>query len=193
MCIFRSTASHACTKCLHFGETCAKQPFVVFYRENFLHICLTCIKHTHTHRYTKTQGSSCFFDAKHPCFQRYPTNPQKDFTENRVLCRIAEVIPLRCVRFILCLGLFGGVKPLEVQVDQTIRGWSGLDHSYKGFAILPMGKPFGWLGLVGLNRCIWKRFMIYLGISPPPQAGCNRGKWRFCSGFPSKHVIITSD
>ena len=159
-----------------------------------LHICLTCIKHTHTHRYTKTQGSSCFFDAKHPVFPRYPTNPQKEKHPHSVLCRIAEVIPLRCVRFILCLGGFGGVfHPWKSRdPDQAIRGWV-----WAGWFILRDSRSYQFSQSVWLTWTCWVQPLYLKEIYDlpwdltSPQAGCNRGKWRFCSGFPSKHVIIT--
>ena len=173
VCIFSSTASHACTKCLYTLEKHVLDDLLfsfVFYREHFLHICLTCIKHTHID-IPKHKDLRVFVDAKHPVFPRYPTNPQKEKHPHSVLCRIAEVIPLRCVRFILCLGGFGGVfHPWKSRdPDQAIRGWFGLDDLSKGFAILPIfASRLVDLDLLGSTVVFERDLWFTLGSHLPP-------------------------
>lgn len=93
---------------------------------------LQCIKHTHTHIHTLIYQNTrifVFLDAKHPCFPRYPTNPQNNFTT----CSVFNPAP--------CRGYTPEVCPLHFvpryrgQFVQLV--W---DDSYRGFA---MGKPFG--------------------------------------------------
>ena len=109
ICIFSSTASHVCTKSHQKAYTLEIHVLnhLLFSIESIFYMFDMYQTHTHTHRYTKTQGSSCFFDAKHPSKSKISNKSTRRLHRIAVCCvapcrgYTPEVCPLHFVpRFV---------------------------------------------------------------------------------------------